>query len=186
MVREALSRHGASGNGQLLWCRCAARLFHGRGHIVIHLQDSQILDSYIHTYIHICIYIHYDSCLIGMLSFNWKPLENIYKSSTCTIGGQLPPEITLPDTPGILAFYFNAWYQTSTQIHARSKNVNLQRSNVSRLAGLQNLSSKSHCPRSPDHPSCILQHRMQTKCFKMPSVPTVLYIVCSNHLGGVL
>ena len=113
MVREALSRHGASGNGQLLWCRCAARLFHGRGHIVIHLfQDSQILDSYIYIY---CIYIHYDSCLIGMLSFTWKPLENIYKSSTCTIDGQLPPENHTPWHSRYLGFLFQRLIHLDTR-----------------------------------------------------------------------
>lgn len=30
----------ASGDGQLLWCRCITRLLHGRSHIVIHLRIS--------------------------------------------------------------------------------------------------------------------------------------------------
>ncbi len=171
MAREALSRHAASGNGQLLWCRCAARLFHGRGHIVIHLfQDT---DSWYKLYQIIKLMVWFSVRLVCYVSMEnpWGRSTNLAHAQTMA---NCHLKITLPGTPGILVFYFKDWYQSSV-ISVNSckeqKCCYLVEIKCDIMVGWSaNMSSKSHCPRSPHRLSCILEPQADANKMLVPTV----------------
>ena len=110
--------------------------------------------------------------MIGMLCFNGKPLEKVYKSSTCTNDGQLPPENHTFWQSRYLGFLFQGLIPVISVNSCKEQTCcYLVEIKCDIMVGWSaNMSSKSHCPRSPHRLSCILEPQADANKMLVPTV----------------